>query len=112
MNNITALDKTIRQIIAACHSAVCHWYPDARIILYGSRARGEAGPDSDIDLLVLLQQRATSRDVRNIRDTLYDIGLTNDLVISVIVRDVEQWNSPILKATPLYKSIRKEGIEV
>jgi len=40
-----ALDEMVRRIVDAVH-------PD-RIILFGSHARGEAGPDSDIDLLIV-----------------------------------------------------------
>lgn len=39
-------DSLLRQIVAT--------YAPRRVILFGSRARGEAGPDSDLDLLVVL----------------------------------------------------------
>lgn len=35
------------------NSVVAHFAPQ-RVILFGSRARGEAGPESDVDLLVVL----------------------------------------------------------
>ena len=39
------IDEAARRIAAAA--------PGARVILFGSHARGEAGPDSDVDLLVV-----------------------------------------------------------
>jgi predicted nucleotidyltransferase len=37
---------------------VVDYFQPRRIVLFGSRARGEAGPDSDIDLLVILDDDA------------------------------------------------------
>jgi len=44
----------------------------SRIILFGSRARGDARPDSDYDLLVIVRDRSRM-DVRDYRHRLYDI---------------------------------------
>ena len=42
-----------------CRSAVAEIYDRLeRVVLFGSRARGESGPDSDIDLLVILDDDA------------------------------------------------------
>jgi predicted nucleotidyltransferase len=116
MNSTAKLDKIMdkhtKKVLLACRDAVRRNWPDARIVLYGSRARGEGGPESDLDLLVLLNQEVTSEITRSIRDMLYETGLQNDLVISVIARSLDTWNSPIWQATALYKEIEKEGIDV
>jgi predicted nucleotidyltransferase len=116
MNSIAQLDKILnnrtKKVLLACRDAVYKSYPDARIVLYGSQARGQAGPESDLDLLVLLNREVSSEITRSIRDMLYEIGLQNDLVISVIVRSLDTWNSPIWQATSLYKEVEKEGIYI
>lgn len=116
MKSVTNLDKVldiqVKMVLLACRDAVCQSYPDAHIILYGSQARGQAGPESDLDLLVLLNSGVSSEITRSIRDMLYEIGLQNDIVISVIVRSLDTWNSAIWQATALYKEIEKEGINV
>jgi predicted nucleotidyltransferase len=81
-------------------------------VLYDSYARGQAGAESDVDLLVLLDEDVTSAKRRIIRDTLYEIGLAADLVISAIIRSYDAWNSPISQATPFYKAVQGEGIQV
>ena len=45
MTNETLIEEAGRRLAAAA--------PDAEIILFGSSARGEARPDSDLDLLVI-----------------------------------------------------------
>jgi predicted nucleotidyltransferase len=56
--------------------------PRADIILFGSRARGEARPDSDLDLLVIEAKSGsrTSEFVR-LRNAVGEIGVPVDLVV-------------------------------
>jgi predicted nucleotidyltransferase len=53
-----------------------------QIILFGSQARGEAGPDSDVDLLVVMPVRGSVRDMRlKIRAALHDVPLPLDVLV-------------------------------
>lgn len=106
------LDSHAKKILLACRDGIRSNYPTAVILLYGSRARGQAEPESDMDLLVLLKEDVTAAKERIIRDTVYEIGLAGDLIISIIVRSYNRWNSPISQATPLYRVIQQEGIQV
>ncbi len=108
----TTLGQHIKNTILACRDGIRMKYPTASIVLYGSYARGQAGSESDVDLLVLLNEDVTSTKKRLIRDTLYEIGLAADLVISSIIRSYNAWTSPISQATPFYKDIQREGIQV
>ncbi len=62
-----------------------------RIILFGSAARGQMGPNSDLDLLVIKggeYDRGTT--VRDIYRRLRDIEYAKDIVV-VTPEDVEQY---------------------
>ena len=51
-------------------SRVVNYFHPRRVVLFGSRARGEARPDSDIDLLVILDDD-TPADVIPVRNAVY-----------------------------------------
>ena len=59
----------------------------ARVIVFGSVATGDAGPDSDLDLLVLLDQvdDARSESVR-LRAALGDLGMPVDVLVMSVDR--------------------------
>ena len=51
-----------RQIVAEAKAAILSVEPDAEVLLFGSRARGEAHEDSDFDLLVVTPERVSMAD--------------------------------------------------
>jgi predicted nucleotidyltransferase len=65
--------------------------PDARVFLFGSHARGTAGPRSDLDFLVIepAVEDPAAESVR-LRRTLRGLGLFADIVV-VSAHEAEQW---------------------
>ncbi len=54
-----------------------------KIILFGSRARGDARPDSDVDLLVVTPVRGSKRDLRvRIATALSRIPVATDVLVA------------------------------
>jgi predicted nucleotidyltransferase len=106
------LSASVRVLLLHCAQAVRKDHPDAQIVLYGSQARGQATPESDVDMLILLDSEVTSQERDAIHDRLYEIGLERDMVISAMIRSVPQWERPLSRATPLYQTIQDEGILV
>lgn len=68
--------------------------PDT-IILFGSHARGQAGPDSDVDLLVVMPVKGSKRAKQlEIRAALRDVHVPKDIIVS---RPEEfQWRKDIV----------------
>jgi len=84
---------------------------EAEVILYGSHARGEALKDSDWDILVLLNKDSVTLETeQQFRHHLLDVELQIGEAISVFVRAKSEWETKY-KITPLYKSIRLEGVK-
>ena len=79
------------------------------IILFGSRARGDASPESDYDLLVLVD-RETKELEGKIFNITCEIGWKHNVVITVFVHDKDSYEGK--KYEPLFMNIRKEGVHV
>jgi predicted nucleotidyltransferase len=106
------LSERVRALLLRCAEAVHREHPDAKIVLYGSQARGEATLESDVDMLILLNSELSSQERAAIHDRLYEIGLEYDMVISAMIESVPQWEQPMSRATPLYQAVQDEGILV
>lgn len=84
--------------------------PMARIILFGSKARGDSKNLSDWDFLILTSKQADEITKRKIREGLIDTELEAEEVISTLIFSQERWDD--YQITPLYKNISKDGIEL
>ena len=69
------IDLMVRRIVRKFHPQ--------QVILFGSHAHGEAGPDSDVDLLVVMDFEGTARDKQlEIRLVLHDILVPKDVIVA------------------------------
>jgi uncharacterized protein len=86
--------------------------PDAEIILYGSRARGNSRKISDWDLLILLNSKKISFALETkLMDDLYEIEIDTGEIISPLFYTKNDWNKNYF-TTPLYENIQKDGIHL
>ncbi len=99
-------------LLAACAAAIRQVAPEAEVILYGSVARGEETPESDIDLLVLVPQEVTYELKRRIRDQIFEVELEHDQIIATMIYQNVKWNSEPLSFMPLYRAIVREGVQI
>ncbi len=104
--NKTGRDKFFEQIKKAVHELE----PDAEIILYGSRSRGDADSESDWDFLILVEGIVNDERTDRIRHRLYEIEWEYGEVISSIVRTRGEWNSSRYQAMPFHQQVQQEGI--
>ena len=86
--------------------------PDDRMILFGSQARGDARPDSDWDLLVLLNKegKITFEEDATYGYPFDKIGWNFGVAVNTLLYSTEDWDKR--KITPFYKNVEKEGIEI
>ncbi|HET54508.1 MAG TPA: nucleotidyltransferase domain-containing protein [Ignavibacteria bacterium] len=84
--------------------------PDAKVILYGSRARGDYRENSDWDILILVDRESVSlKTEQEYRHHLLDLELEIGEPISVTVHSKKRWESEH-SITLLYNSIKQEGV--
>ncbi|GHT44699.1 hypothetical protein AGMMS49965_20830 [Bacteroidia bacterium] len=77
-------------------------------ILYGSEARGDARPDSDVDILLIVNQDTiTEKERQKIINPLFDVEYETGVLINPVVVLKKQWGKNI---TPFYKNVMKEGL--
>ncbi len=104
------MDERIKSLINQIKAHLGRMYGEniKKIILYGSCVRNETTRDSDIDILVLVDQSLNPFEVReSLSDLLFDIILNEGELVSVIVVPedfFESYNSPFML------NVKKEGV--
>lgn len=84
--------------------------PTAKAILFGSEARGDARPDSDIDLLILMDGDKLSLECEEaVTLPLYELELKTGIAINPIVMLKKLWDNRPFK-TPFYVNVVNEGV--
>jgi len=84
---------------------------NAQVILYGSRARGDARKDSDWDVLVLTDYPVTYPIEKAFRDHLYDLELETGETLSLFVYLKIDWNTRH-HITPYFHNVSAQGIQL
>jgi len=75
---ITSTQEQIREMV----QRIVRQFMPEKIILFGSHARGSAGPDSDVDLLIVMPVAGSKREkVVEIGVALHDIRIAKDLIV-------------------------------
>ncbi len=84
-----------------------------KVIAFGSRARGEGTADSDLDLVVLVDER-TEEIEKRLDDIAYEVMWDHDFkpIVSLKVFGERQFRSAVARGFSFYKHIEKEGISV
>jgi predicted nucleotidyltransferase len=104
------MDERIKHLVSEIKEHLIKTYGERikQVILYGSQVRGETTKDSDIDILVVVDESLIPFEVRkSLGDLLFDIILEEGELVSVIAvpeHFFKNYNSPFLL------NVRKEGV--
>lgn len=84
-------------------------YPIIDIRLFGSKARGQGGQDSDLDVMIEIPDydRAMTEEID---DIIYRINLEHDVFISALFFGKDELEDGPMSEAPIYKVIQREGI--
>ena len=86
---MTEMDKTRPESIREIVSRIVSRFKPEKIILFGSRGRGEAAPDSDVDLLVVMPVSGSKRRLDEITpagsSVLIDVSITDEKDLAQVI---------------------------
>lgn len=102
-----SLEKNILQLVKAKVLAIDNM---AKVILFGSRARGDSRKDSDWDFLILTSKEVTFTLKCEFRNSLYDIELETGEVIGTMIHNITEWDTR--QYTNIHKNIKEDGVEI
>ncbi len=101
--------KDKNYILKLIKASVYKTDPNAILILYGSYARNDYKDDSDVDLLVLVENKIVTRaDEKRIKYPLYDIEFETGIIISPLILSKYDWETKH-RITPFYENVIREG---
>ena len=95
-----------RQALSARHPGTV-----VRMVVYGSKARGEAKPDSDIDVLLIIKNDAGPLKLP-VREMGYELAATSDAVPLILAYPEEDWRDRREKGCPFQRAVERDGVSV
>jgi len=86
--------------------------PLSRLVLFGSRARGDADPDSDLDVLVILNAPVDREAEDYVNDCAWEVGLEHGIVVVPVTVSRLDWEEGLLSSSLLAIAVKREGVTV
>jgi predicted nucleotidyltransferase len=111
MKLVDKLTNTDRQIAQEFQQRLRSFVPILDFCIFGSRVRGHASEDSDLDVFIEVE-RLTPELRRQIFEVAWEVGFERDRVISTIVATREDLQHGAFGANPLMRQIEEEGVHL
>ncbi len=105
-----SLKENDRRAIIEAAAILRNRFPVAQVILFGSKARGDDCPESDVDLLILTHRPISPPEKEAMTRALFNLELERDVVISKIVVPRESWEHGPYRVLPLHREIDRDGV--
>ena len=87
-------------------------WPTVKLVVFGSKAKGLADEESDLDLLILLPCTITENVRRLVIEEVFNINLKYGSNISSLIVTEDEWNKGKISILPIHDFIEEEGIPV
>lgn len=99
-----------KELLGRCKQFIRAIDPMADVILFGSRARGDADADSDYDLLILTDGDSGLKREDTFRRSLYPLELETGAILTVMAINRQVWDSTLYREMPFGRNVRRDGV--
>jgi predicted nucleotidyltransferase len=111
MGTLTYLEPNELQALNDLKQSINHDFQLVDFRLYGSKARGTADTDSDIDIMIELEE-LTPSFYDKVFDAVFDINLQYGVFISAVLFGRKELEDGPMSASPLFKAIERDGVRL
>lgn len=105
------MDSRSKQAVDEFAARVREQLPDAHIWAYGSRVRGDATPESDLDVCVVVDGLDEATDDRILK-IAWQVSLKHEVVISTVAYSAQEFERGPISVSPFVRTVLAEGIPV
>lgn len=102
--------KLFYEITSKVKQTVKEFDPNAEVILFGSRARGDYKKDSDWDFLILTDKAAQDKTINDLKFNIFKIVIETKNHIFPLVENRADWKN--IEVTEIFQNIKSEGLAV
>lgn len=103
------MNTTEQKVIEAFRRLLAKKLRVDKIVLFGSRARGDAAPDSDMDILVILDEPSEDAE-EYVSLCAWEAGFEYGMVVVPVIYDKREWETGPDRFSLLARAIEMEGI--
>jgi hypothetical protein len=107
----TVMNTTDLTIVREFKEQLRSHVPLHRVCVFGSRARGDAVQDSDMDVLVELNK--LDRQAREqVTEDAWEVGFRHGVVIVPVTVEQREWEEGVQKSSLLAMAVARDGVEI
>jgi len=104
------LSSQEQQALQELSSFIKAQWPQARVKVFGSKIKGTADEESDLDTLIALPHAVTEDVRRQIIHRVFEINLAHGTNLSVLIVSQEEWEQGYLTLLPIHREVEEGSV--